>query len=38
MTEGVHPATCDALIIVDVHNGFYAGGALPIDDGDRIIP
>lgn len=38
MTEGVHPATCDALIIVDMLNGFFAGGALLIDNGDRIIP
>jgi hypothetical protein len=38
MTESVHPATCDSLIMVDAHNGFYAGGALLIDDGDRIIP
>ncbi len=38
MTESVHPATCDALIFVDVHNGFCTGGALLIDNGDRIIP
>jgi len=28
----------DALIIVDVQNDFCPGGALPIDDGDAVVP
>jgi nicotinamidase/pyrazinamidase len=38
MTHGVHPAKGDALLIVDVQNDFCPGGALPIDDGDRVVP
>ncbi|MHB8867836.1 MAG: nicotinamidase [Thermoleophilia bacterium] len=28
----------DALIVVDVQNDFCAGGALAVDDGDRVVP
>ena len=28
----------DALIIVDVQNDFCPGGALPVDEGDTIVP
>ena len=28
----------DAIIIVDVQNDFCPGGALPIEDGDKVIP
>jgi nicotinamidase/pyrazinamidase len=38
MTEGVHPATSDALLIVDVQVDFCPGGALPIDNGDQVVP
>jgi nicotinamidase/pyrazinamidase len=38
MTEGVHPASGDALLIVDVQNDFCPGGALPIDNGDQVVP
>ena len=30
--------TTDALIIVDVQNDFCPGGALPIEEGDRVVP
>lgn len=38
MNETVHVATGDALLIVDVQYDFRPGGALPIAEGDRIIP
>jgi nicotinamidase/pyrazinamidase len=28
----------DALIVVDVQNDFCSGGALPVGDGDRVVP
>ncbi|UCD36503.1 MAG: isochorismatase family protein [Nitrospiraceae bacterium] len=28
----------DALLIIDVQNDFCPGGALPIDEGDRVVP
>lgn len=28
----------DALLIVDVQNDFFPGGALPVEDGDAIVP
>ncbi|HEY7216868.1 MAG TPA: isochorismatase family protein, partial [Candidatus Binatia bacterium] len=28
----------DALIIIDVQNDFCPGGALPVTDGDRVVP
>ncbi len=28
----------DALLIIDVQNDFCPGGALPIEDGDAIVP
>ncbi|MGA8160266.1 MAG: nicotinamidase, partial [Acidobacteriaceae bacterium] len=28
----------DALIVVDVQNGFCPGGALPVPEGDAVIP
>jgi nicotinamidase/pyrazinamidase len=28
----------DALVIVDVQNDFLPSGALPVDDGDAVIP
>jgi nicotinamidase/pyrazinamidase len=28
----------DALLVVDVQNDFCPGGALPIEDGDRVVP
>jgi nicotinamidase/pyrazinamidase len=38
MTDSVHPAPGDALLIVDVQNDFCPGGALPIDNGDQVVP
>jgi nicotinamidase/pyrazinamidase len=38
MTESVHPAPGDALLVVDVQNDFCPGGALPIDNGDQVVP
>jgi nicotinamidase/pyrazinamidase len=38
MPHNVHPATGDALLIVDVQNDFCPGGALPIDNGDQVVP
>jgi len=35
-TEDLRPG--DALLIVDVQNDFCPGGALPIPEGDRIVP
>jgi len=32
------PGDHDALIVVDVQNGFMPGGALPVPDGDTIVP
>ena len=32
------PGKGDALVIVDVQNDFCPGGALPIDEGDRVVP
>jgi len=29
---------CDAIIVVDVQNDFCPGGALPVPEGDRVIP
>ena len=28
----------DALVLVDVQNDFCPGGALPVPDGDRVVP
>ncbi len=28
----------DALLVVDVQNDFYPGGALPVPDGDQVVP
>lgn len=28
----------DALIVVDVQRDFCPGGALPIEDGDKVVP
>lgn len=28
----------DALILVDVQNDFYPGGALPVEEGDQVVP
>ena len=28
----------DALILVDIQNDFLPGGALPVPDGDQVIP
>jgi nicotinamidase/pyrazinamidase len=36
MTDKLKPG--DALIVVDVQNDFCPGGALPIDDGDAVVP
>lgn len=38
MTDGVHPAAGDALLIVDVQNDFCPGGTLPIEHGDQVVP
>ncbi|MFP4251481.1 MAG: nicotinamidase [Guyparkeria sp.] len=38
MTETTQLQPGDALLIVDVQNDFCPGGALPIDEGDRIVP
>ena len=38
MIHGVHPATGDALLIVDAQIDFCPGGALPIESGDQVIP
>ncbi len=34
----IHIVKTDALIVVDVQNDFLPGGALPVEDGDKIIP
>lgn len=36
MTDKLKPG--DALIVVDVQNDFCPGGALPIDNGDAVVP
>ena len=38
MTETTPLQSGDALLIVDVQNDFCPGGALPIEDGDRVVP
>jgi nicotinamidase/pyrazinamidase len=38
MIDGVHPAPGDALLVVDVQIDFCPGGALPIDNGDQVVP
>ncbi len=38
MTHGMDLEKDDALMIVDVQNDFCPGGALPIDEGDRVVP
>ncbi|MGZ3664418.1 MAG: isochorismatase family protein [Ktedonobacterales bacterium] len=34
----VSPAASDALIVVDVQNDFCPGGALPVPEGDTVVP
>src|SRR5436309_865339 len=34
----MHDALHDALIVVDVQNDFCPGGALPIPEGDAVVP
>jgi nicotinamidase/pyrazinamidase len=38
MSEGTKFADDDVLIVVDVQHDFCAGGALPVPDGDDVIP
>ncbi len=38
MNDGLHLAPDDALLLVDVQEDFCPGGALPVGDGDRIVP
>lgn len=38
MIEAVSFEPGDALLIVDVQNDFCPGGALPIEEGDRVVP
>lgn len=38
MSETMQLQSGDALLIVDVQNDFCPGGALPIEDGDRVVP
>jgi nicotinamidase/pyrazinamidase len=38
MIENVHLKPGDALLIVDVQNDFCPGGALPIEQGDQVVP
>jgi nicotinamidase/pyrazinamidase len=34
----IHLVVTDALLIVDIQNDFLPGGALPVEDGNKIIP
>jgi nicotinamidase/pyrazinamidase len=34
----IKPAGSDALLVVDIQNDFIPGGALPVKDGDQIVP
>ena len=38
MTTTTRMQDGDALLIVDVQNDFCPGGALPIAEGDRVVP
>jgi nicotinamidase/pyrazinamidase len=38
LKKNFHVGKTDALIIVDVQNDFFPGGALPVPDGDQVIP
>ncbi len=38
MTQANRMQAGDALLIVDVQNDFCPGGALPIEEGDRVVP
>jgi nicotinamidase/pyrazinamidase len=38
MSVDVRPSPGDALLIVDVQNDFCPGGALPIGNGDQVVP
>mgnify|MGYP006280808527 CR=1 FL=1 len=37
-SETVRPREGDALILVDMQNDFVSGGALPVPDGDAVVP
>jgi len=37
-SETIRPREGDALILVDVQNDFVSGGALPVPDGDAVVP
>ena len=34
----MHPSSTDVLLVIDVQNDFCPGGALPVPDGDAVIP
>ena len=36
--DGFEPRADDALLVIDVQNGFCAGGALEVPDGDAVVP
>lgn len=38
MVDNLHLASGDALLIVDVQCDFCPGGALPIEEGDQVVP
>jgi nicotinamidase/pyrazinamidase len=38
MSSSIAPQASTALIVVDVQNGFCAGGALAVPDGDAVVP
>jgi nicotinamidase/pyrazinamidase len=38
MTPTITPGAQDVLLVVDVQNGFVPGGALPVEDGDQVVP
>jgi nicotinamidase/pyrazinamidase len=36
--DRITPGAHDVLLVVDVQNGFVPGGALPVTDGDQVVP
>ncbi len=38
MSEAIKPGESDVLLVVDIQNDFYPGGALAVPEGDAIVP